>query len=102
MTDERGGSQGQRPRAEPEIFAPGEPMRPSRTDPYGESIFVHRIHLTRLGPFGLAMLALAIGLVAVVLLLLVVGAVLFWLPIVALLVAIPIFSSAIRSRWRQG
>ena len=101
MSDERSG-QGERPRSEPEIFRPGEPVRPSRTDPFGESIFVQRVRVTRLGPFGLFVLALAIGIVAVVLLVLLVGAVLVWIPVVILAVAAAIFAGSIRSLFRRG
>jgi hypothetical protein len=101
MTDDRSTPRGERPRSEPEIFPPGAPVRPSQTDPFGQSEFVQRIHITRLGPFGFFMLALAIGLVAVVLLILLVGAVLFWIPVVGLIVAAAILSGALRSRFRR-
>ena len=100
MADERRG-QGERPRSEPEIFRPGEPLRPSRTDPFGESEFVQRVYVTRLGPFGFFLLAAAIAIVAIVLLVLLVGAVLLWIPVVILVVAAAVFAGTIRSWWRR-
>lgn len=102
MTDERSPPQGERPRSEPEIIPPGEPLRRPRDDVFGDTIFTQRIFVTRLGPFGLIMLALAIGIVAIVLIILLVGAVLFWIPIVALMVAAAVFSGTLRSWFRRG
>ena len=99
MPDNRSSREGEQPRTEPEIFRPGERITPSRSDPSGDSEFVQRIYVGRLGPFGFAMLALAFGIVVVVLLALLVGALLFWIPIVAMIVAATIFAGALRSRW---
>jgi hypothetical protein len=102
MSDKPLSRDGEQPRAKPEIFRPGERITPSRTDPSGDSEFVQRIYVGRLGPFGFAMLALAFGIVVVVLLALLVGALLFWIPIVALVVGVTIFAGALRSRlWRR-
>jgi hypothetical protein len=101
MPDNRSSREGGPPRSEPEIFRPGERITPSRTDRSGDSEFVRRVYVGRLGPFGLAMLALAFGLVVVVLLALLVGALLFWIPIVVVIVAVTIFAGALRSRWRR-
>jgi hypothetical protein len=101
MSDEPSPPRGERPRSEPEIIPPGAPLRRPRDDPFSDTLFTQRIYVTRLGPFGLIVLALAIGIVAVVLLVLLVGAVLFWIPIVGLLVAGAILSGALRSRLRR-
>ena len=93
-------SERERPRAEPEIIPPGAPLRRPRDDFTGAQ-FTQRIYVTRLGPFGLILLALALGVIAVVLLVLLVGAVLFWIPVIGLLVAAAIFSGALRSRFRR-
>jgi hypothetical protein len=82
----------ERPRLEPEIIPPArgrrepgwqydawEPNAPRA----GTS---HRLYMAKFGPFGLAMIMLAIGFVAGVILLAVVGALLVWIPILALLV----------------
>jgi len=100
MPDNRSSREGEQPRAEPEIFRPGERITPSRSDPSGGSEFVQRVYVGRLGPFGFAMLALAFAIAVVVLLALLVGALLFWIPIVAIVVAATIFAGALRSRWR--
>jgi hypothetical protein len=101
MADKPSPPQSEQPRSEPEIFPPGARVRPSRTDPLAESVFVQRVYVTRLGPFGMFLLALAIGIVAVLLLVLLVGALLFWIPIVGLLIAAAIFSGALRSRFQR-
>jgi len=99
MADEPSTPRGERPRSEPEIIPPGAPLRRPRDDPFADSVFTQRIYITRLGPFGFVMLALAIGVIAVVLLVLLVGAVLFWIPLVGLIVAAAILSGALRSRF---
>ena len=48
----------------------------------------HRVYVARLGPFGVALLMLILGVVVAVILLAVVGAVLIWIPVVLLLVAV--------------
>jgi hypothetical protein len=48
---------------------------------------MHRLYITRLGPFGLAMFMLLVGIVVAVLVLAVVGAILIWIPILGLLLA---------------
>jgi TM2 domain-containing membrane protein YozV len=47
----------------------------------------HRIYVARLGPFGIALLMLIVGILAAVIILAVVGAVLIWILVVAQLVA---------------
>jgi uncharacterized protein (DUF697 family) len=62
----------------------------------------HRIFVTRLGPFGVLVLALGICLFAALVLVLVIGAFLIWIPIVALLIAAAIVSALLRQlflRW---
>lgn len=84
----------EQPRVEPEIIPPDRSARdpqwrqhawrPYAASQAGET---HRIYVTRLGPFGAALLVLIIGILAAVILLAVLGAVLIWIPIIALLVA---------------
>ena len=93
-----------RPRAEPEIIAPErtprradwrqQTWRPFSSTSAGE---IHRIYVARLGPFGVALLMLLLGVTAAVVLLAVVGAVLIWIPAVLLLVAI----GALFRLWRH-
>jgi hypothetical protein len=56
-------------------------------------VFTHqrgtqRIFVTRLGPFGVALLLLAIAAVVTIVVIAVLGAVLIWIPIVAVLVLV--------------
>jgi len=85
-------NQPERPRVEPEIIPPDRTQHQSdwrqhtwHVSPAADA--THRIYVARLGPFGIALLMLIIGVLAVVILLAVVGVVLIWIPVVALLVA---------------
>jgi hypothetical protein len=82
----------ERPRLEPEIIPPARGRRDSGWQydvwqPYMSTGGTHRLYVGRLGPFGLAVLMLLIGIVVAVLVLAVVGAILIWIPILALLLA---------------
>lgn len=92
----------QRPRVEPEIIPPDR-NRP-RSDwqqrvwrPDASAGGTHRIYVARLGPFGIALLMLLIGILAAVIILATIGAVLLWIPVLALLVA----AGAILRLWRR-
>ena len=82
----------ERPRLEPEIIPPArgrlEPgWQYDVWEPYAPNAgTTHRVYMAKLGPFGLAMIMLAVGFAAGVILLAVVGALLVWIPILALLV----------------
>ena len=92
--------QPERPRVEPEIIPPDRsPRRPDwREQAWRQQTWqpffstaadeTHRIYVAKLGPLGVALLILLIGVIAAVILLALVGAVLIWIPVVALLVAI--------------
>ncbi len=83
----------ERPRLEPEIIPPDrtrrEPDWPQDAwRPYVSTAGgTHRIFVAGLGPFGIAVVMLIVGILVAVILLAVVGAVLVWIPIFALLVA---------------
>jgi hypothetical protein len=84
----------EQPRAEPEIIPPDRTNRAPdwrhRAWPPDGSAWVggtQRIYVGRIGPFGLALLMLIVGVLAAVIRLTVVGAVLLWIPILVLLVA---------------
>jgi hypothetical protein len=83
-------NQPERPRLEPEIIPPARAREDSDWSQRGwrpqVSSGTHRIYVTRLGPFGMTLLMLIIGILIAVILLAVVGAVLIWIPILALLV----------------
>jgi hypothetical protein len=87
------------PRVEPEIIPPnragsgsgrGPDWRRATWRPYGqnETAGMHRVHVTRIGPFGFAMLTLAFAILAAAVLLVFAGAILLWLPVVALLIVV--------------
>ena len=92
--------QPERPRVEPEIIPPDRnPRRPDwRQQAWRRQTWqpffstaadeTHRIYVAKLGPLGVALLILLIGVIAAVILLALVGAVLIWIPVVALLVAV--------------
>jgi hypothetical protein len=82
-------NQPERPRLEPEIIPPERNRRESdwRQDAWRPYISTHRIYVGRLGPFGVALLMLIVGILVAVILLAVLGAILIWIPILALLLA---------------
>jgi hypothetical protein len=76
------------PRVEPEIIPPDRSGRQSEwaRAPWHGGPFTrapHRVYITRLGPFGAALLLLAIAAIVAMLIIAVLGAVLFWIPIAA-------------------
>jgi hypothetical protein len=88
-------NQPERPRIEPEIIPPDRtPHRSDRHQQTWHPFFStaaderHRIYVARLGPFGIALLVLILGVVVALILLAVVGAFLIWVPVVLLLVAV--------------
>jgi|ERR1700683_4398252 hypothetical protein len=83
MADDR--NPPEQPRVEPEIIPPDRGSRYQPWNPYGftETRGTHRIHVTRVGPFGIALLMLAIAAIATIVMIAVLGAVLIWIPIVA-------------------
>jgi hypothetical protein len=86
-------NQPERPRLEPEIIPPVRSRRDLdwQNDvwaPYASSAgATHRLYVARLGPLGLALLMLIVGIVIAVIMLAVVGAILIWIPVLALLLA---------------
>ncbi len=95
----------ERPRAEPEIIPPdrrgpddrGANWQP-RPPPYGFTQMrgTHRIYVSRIGPFGFALIMLVVGLLAAIMLLILIGAALLWIPVVAVLVIIAAISGVFR------
>jgi len=88
MADDR--NPPEQPRVEPEIIPPDRSGRQSPWSPYGfnETRGTYRIHVTRVGPFGIALLMLAIAAVATIIMIAVLGAVLIWIPIVAVVLIV--------------
>jgi hypothetical protein len=75
----------EQPRVEPEIIPPDRSGRQAPWSPYGftDTRGTYRIRVTRVGPFGIALLMLAIAAVVTIVMIAVLGAVLIWIPIVA-------------------
>lgn len=89
MTDDKGPPE--RPRVEPEIIPPGERQSdwrnaPWRGDAYSEARGTQRIYVTRIGPFGMALLMLAIAAIVAFVIVAALGLVLIWLPVVVVIV----------------
>jgi len=89
----------ERPRAEPEIIPPDR-RRPDDREwpPYGYTQMhgTHRIYVGRIGPFGVVLIMLVVGLLAAIMLLLLIGTALIWIPFVAVLVIIAAISGLLR------
>jgi hypothetical protein len=92
-------NQPEMPRVEPEIIPPdrqdrgpgrGSDWRRAAWPPYGpnQTAGMHRVYVTRIGPFGFALLTLAFAILAAAFLLIFAGAILLWLPVVALLIVV--------------
>jgi len=93
----------ERPRAEPEIIPPGHPdaSRDGVDAPSGGIFgarYGGRIYVTKVGPWGLIMLAALALLVAAAVVIFLIGALLIWVPIVAVLV----FAGYLFGRLRQA
>jgi hypothetical protein len=97
-------NQPERPRVEPEIIPPGRGGPSDRgaswPPPYGfsQSRSAHRFYVSRIGPFGFALLMLIIGLLAAVMLLILIGTALLWIPVIAVTAVVAAFSGLWRRR----
>jgi hypothetical protein len=96
-------NQPERPRAEPEIIPPDRSPQGSdwrqpawRTYAPSDARDTQRIFVTRIGPFGGAMLMLALAILVAAFFLIIAGAVLIWIPLVALLVVVAAVSRFLR------
>jgi hypothetical protein len=91
----------EQPRFEPEIIPPDRSGRQSSGYPYAYTQYggARRIYVGRIGPLGMALVALFIALVVVAVFLTVVGAFLIWIPIVLLVAA---FAAIYRFLHRVG
>jgi hypothetical protein len=90
----------EKPRTEPEIIPPGEPLRRTRFDPFAEAPFGQRIYVAKFGSFGFVMVALAIIAIVTLVLIVLLGALLLWIPLIGLIMAAVILSRIWRSRSR--
>jgi hypothetical protein len=99
--------QSERPRVEPEIIPPDRTRRAPDWRQQGGRPYVstltgetHRIYIGRLGPFGIALLILIVGVLVAVILLAIVGVLLVWIPLAALILLLAAFSGL--RRWRRS
>jgi hypothetical protein len=93
--------QPERPRREPEIIPPGNdrPGRDSRWPPshgFNERRSTHRVYVSRIGPFGFALLLLMLALFGGVFLLALIGAALIWFPVLLVFAVIAAIAGLIR------
>lgn len=94
-------NQPERPRVEPEIIPPDRdgssanwrrtPANPWRGSGFDQIHGSHRVYVGRVGPFGIALLLLAIAAVIALILIAVLGAVLIWIPVIAAAVVLAAF-----------
>ena len=90
----------EQPKVEPEIIPPGEAYRRrrgARTSFDG----TQRVYVARLGPFGFAMIVLALALIAALIFLLVLGAFVILIPLAGLLLAVAVAISLLRGPFRR-
>ncbi|MGA7486265.1 MAG: hypothetical protein WBW74_04905 [Xanthobacteraceae bacterium] len=94
-------SDADRPRVEPEIIPPGhpDPRRGARMP--ADSHHTRRVYVAQVGPFGFAMAALALALVAALVLLLVLGAFVILVPLAGLVLAGAVVFSMFRGSFRR-
>ena len=88
----------EKPRVEPEIIPPDRARaRPSAA--WIHESGVHRIYVGRVGPFGIGLLLLGIGLFAAMAILLVLGLFLILIPVAGLLLAVAVISAPARGHF---
>lgn len=99
----------ERPRAEPEIIPPDRSSgksdwrnAPWQNNPWQNNAFTgargtQRIFVSRVGPFGVALLILAIAAILAIVVIAALGVVLIWIPILAVIVGAVALSRLLRS-----
>jgi hypothetical protein len=82
----------ERPRREPEIIPPDGSRSPFAfgRDAFTQRRGTHRVYVTRIGPFGFALLLLTLAALAAAIFIAALGAVLIWIPLFALFVIIAV------------
>jgi hypothetical protein len=90
-----------KPRSEPEIIPPGEQARSRWVDGRTWSSGTQRIYVARVGPFGFAIVAFAIAIIAALVFLLVLGAFVILIPLAGLLLAAAVIASLLRGSFRR-
>ncbi len=92
------GNMPDRPRVEPEIIPPDRTQSTRRPPQFATTGGVHRVYVTRIGPFGGVLLMLVIALLAVVAAFLFFGALLISIPVLAFVLIIGALAGLLRSR----
>jgi hypothetical protein len=90
-----------RPRVEPEIIPPGHPEARRGARMSADRRSAGRIYVAQVGPFGFAMAALALALVAALVLLLVLGAFVILVPLAGVVLAVAVAVSMFRGSFRR-
>jgi len=88
-----------RPRVEPEIIPPGRADPRSRRTASSDG--TQRIYVAQVGPFGFAMVALAVAIVLALVFLLVLGAFVIFIPLAGALLAAAVLLTLFRSVFRR-
>ena len=101
MVDQRPKPQGEKPRSEPEIILPGEALKSSRMRTFGHFHDAQRIYIAKIGPFGIILVVLTIGILFVITLMLLWGAFLIFIPVAGLLVTAAFVSGVLRSYFQR-
>jgi hypothetical protein len=92
----------ERPRSEPEIIPPNDPRVQGRNGGMWSSFNgVHRVYVARVGPFGMVMAMLAVGLIAALGVLVLIGTLALLLPLGGLILAILIIAAVLRGPRRR-
>jgi hypothetical protein len=90
-----------RPRVEPEIIPPGYPDARWRARMSADGRGTGRIYVAQVGPFGFAMAAITLAIVAALALLLVLGAFVILIPLAGLVLAVAVAFSMFRGSFRR-
>ncbi len=101
--NQRDSDRPEQPRVEPEILPPEHGERQSwppshgySQSQYSQSHGAYRLYVTRIGPFGFALMMLIAGLLGAVFLLALIGTALIWIPLVVALVLAAFISRLFR------
>jgi hypothetical protein len=93
----------EQPRAEPEIIPPDRAggRAPWRGEPaWTATEGVHRVYVTKVGPFGFVLLALTTAILVALGFIILVGAFLVAIPLAGLLLAVAVIAALARGRFR--
>jgi hypothetical protein len=102
MMDKRPVPGADRPRVEPEIIPPGDPRaRSGDARMWRSADGTQRIYVARVGPFGFAMVAFVVALIAALVFLFVLGAFVILIPLAGVFLAVAILISLLRGPFRR-